>query len=134
MSDDNISMPISNDAGQPGSQQNAGQNEVVEAIDEEIDQHDVVLYMKGSPADPMCGFSARAANILQAYGVDFHHVDVLTETGKREAIKEYGDWPTIPQLYVGGELVGGSDIMVEMYESGELAETLKDEGLEVRGG
>jgi monothiol glutaredoxin len=134
MSDDNISMPISNDAGQPGSQQNAGQDEVVEAIDEEIDQHDVVLYMKGSPAEPMCGFSARAANILQAYGVDFHHVDVLTETSKREAIKEYGDWPTIPQLYVGGELIGGSDIMVELYESGELADKLKDEGLEVRGG
>lgn len=133
MSDDNISMPISNQSGQPGQQQSAGQGEVLDEIDQEIDEHEVVLYMKGSPAEPMCGFSARAANILQAYGVDFHHVDVLSENRKREAIKEYGDWPTIPQLYVGGELVGGSDIMTEMYESGELADKLEEQGLEVRG-
>ncbi len=134
MSDDKISMPISNDAGQPGEQQEGTGNDATDAIDSEVNDNDVVLYMKGSPAEPMCGFSARAANILQAYGVDFHHVDVLTETDKREAIKEYGDWPTIPQLYVGGELIGGSDIMVDMYESGELADKLKEQGLEVRGG
>lgn len=133
MSDEKIDMPISNDAGQPGPDGSGGQGEVLDAIDQEIEQNDVVLYMKGSPAEPMCGFSARAANILQAYGVDFHHVDVLTETQKREAIKEYGDWPTIPQLYVGGELIGGSDIMVEMYESGELADKLTEQGLDVRG-
>ncbi|HLA36492.1 MAG TPA: Grx4 family monothiol glutaredoxin [Rhodocyclaceae bacterium] len=85
----------------------------------------VVLYMKGSPRFPQCGFSARAVQILNACGVDdFVHVDVLADADIRQAIKDYANWPTIPQLYVGGEFVGGSDIMTEMYQAGELQKLL----------
>ena len=80
----------------------------------------VVLFMKGQPNAPQCGFSAKASGTLNALGVDYAHVDVLSDPDIREGIKEYGDWPTIPQLYIGGELVGGSDIIEQMSSSGEL--------------
>ena len=91
-------------------------------IDAVVKNNPVVLFMKGSPLFPQCGFSRRAAAILQHLGVEFESVDVLQDQGIRQGIKAYSDWATIPQLYGGGEFVGGSDIMMEMYESGELAE------------
>lgn len=90
-------------------------------IDTLVKEHPVVLFMKGSALFPQCGFSSRAVAILQHLGVEFETVDVLQDQEIRQGIKAYSDWPTIPQLYVGGEFVGGSDIMMEMYESGELA-------------
>jgi monothiol glutaredoxin len=90
-----------------------------------LNQHKVVLFMKGNPQMPQCGFSARAVGILGELGTQFHSVDVLSDGEIREGIKAYGNWPTIPQLYVDKELVGGSDIMMEMFESGELADMLK---------
>ena len=95
-------------------------------IDQLVKGNDVVLFMKGSPLFPQCGFSSRAVAILQHLNVDFESVDVLQDQAIRQGIKAYSDWPTIPQLYVGGEFVGGSDIMMEMYESGELATLIKD--------
>jgi monothiol glutaredoxin len=89
---------------------------------------DVLLFMKGSPLFPQCGFSSRAVAILNHLGVEFDSVDVLQDQGVRQGIKAFSDWPTIPQLYVKGEFVGGSDIMMEMYESGELAQLLADKG------
>ncbi|MCC2975410.1 Grx4 family monothiol glutaredoxin [Sphingomonas sp. PL-96] len=91
-------------------------------IDQLVKSHDVVLFMKGSPLFPQCGFSSRAIAILNHLGVEFDSVDVLQDQAIRQGIKAYSDWPTIPQLYVHGEFVGGSDIMMEMYESGELAQ------------
>ncbi|MDG2534838.1 Grx4 family monothiol glutaredoxin [Sphingomonas sp. HITSZ_GF] len=87
-----------------------------------VEANDVLLFMKGSPLFPQCGFSSRAIAILNHLGVEFESVDVLQDQGIRQGIKEFSDWPTIPQLYVKGEFVGGSDIMMEMYESGELAQ------------
>ena len=87
-----------------------------------VDSNKVLLFMKGSPLFPQCGFSSRAVAILNHLGVEFESVDVLQDQGIRQEIKEFSDWPTIPQLYVKGEFVGGSDIMMEMYESGELAQ------------
>ena len=86
--------------------------------------HDVVLFMKGTALFPQCGFSSRAIAILERLGVQYETVDVLQDAEIREGIKEYSDWPTIPQLYVRGEFVGGSDIMMEMFESGELQQLL----------
>ncbi|MDD3354123.1 Grx4 family monothiol glutaredoxin [Zoogloea sp.] len=104
--------------------------DVQKIIHEQVTTHPVVLYMKGSPMFPRCGFSSNAAQILKACGVkDFFSVDVLADEGIRQGIKEYANWPTIPQLYVKGEFVGGSDIMREMYESGELKQMLTDAGI-----
>ena len=89
-------------------------------VEEIVKGNDVVLFMKGNPMFPQCGFSARATGILQQCGVKFAHVNVLADPEVREAVKAYSSWPTIPQLFVKGEFVGGSDIMMEMYESGEL--------------
>lgn len=94
-------------------------------IEKILNENKIVLFMKGTPQFPMCGFSARAAAILHEVGVEFHSVNVLDDPEIREGIKVYGNWPTIPQLYVNKELIGGSDIMMEMYESGELQELLK---------
>ena len=91
-------------------------------IDAVVKNNAVVLFMKGSPLFPQCGFSSRAIAILNHLEVEFESVDVLQDQGIRQGIKAYSDWPTIPQLYVDGEFVGGSDIMMEMYESGELAQ------------
>jgi monothiol glutaredoxin len=98
-------------------------------IDDVVHKNDVVLFMKGSPLFPQCGFSSRAVAILQHLGAEFESVDVLQDQGIRQGIKAYSDWPTIPQLYVKGDFVGGSDIMMEMYESGELGALLKTSGV-----
>lgn len=98
---------------------------VKEKIENLLNENKVVLFMKGTKNSPMCGFSARACAILQDLGVPFHDVNILEDEEMRAGIKEYGNWPTIPQLYVHKKLVGGSDIMMEMYESGELQELLK---------
>ena len=89
-------------------------------IDEIVHGHDVVLFMKGTAFFPQCGFSSRAVAILDRLGVGFETVDVLQDPEIRQGVKDYSDWPTVPQLYVKGEFVGGSDIMMEMYEAGEL--------------
>ena len=94
-------------------------NDVLAEIEQEIRDNEVVLYMKGTPAFPMCGFSAAAVKVLKEVGVPFKAVDVLAEPEKREAIKQYSNWPTIPQVYVGGKFVGGSDILREMHEARE---------------
>ena len=98
-------------------------------ITELVQGSDVLLFMKGSPLFPQCGFSSRAVAILQHLGVEFDSVDVLQDQEVRQGIKAFSDWPTIPQLYVKGEFVGGSDIMMEMYETGELAELLQKAGV-----
>lgn len=95
-----------------------------DAIAEAIRENDVILFMKGNPDAPACGFSARAAAALQATGAPFAAVDVLPDPRIRQELSGLSGWPTIPQLFVGGELVGGSDIIMEMYETGELAQTL----------
>ena len=97
-----------------------------ELIKKQVTEHPVVLYMKGTPDFPQCGFSANVVNILKACGVEnMFTVDVLSNPEIRQGIKEYANWPTIPQLYVNGEFVGGSDILTEMYQSGELQKLLK---------
>ena len=98
-------------------------------IDAAVKANDVLLFMKGTPLFPQCGFSSRAIAILEHLNVEFETVDVLQDQGIRQGIKAYSDWPTIPQLYVKGEFVGGSDIMMEMYESGELAELMQEKGV-----
>jgi monothiol glutaredoxin len=99
---------------------------VFDRIQTEIDGNPVFLYMKGTPMFPQCGFSARVVQILQHLGVPFSSANVLEEQELREGVKEFSQWPTIPQLYVKGEFVGGCDIITEMFQSGEL-ETLMDE-------
>ena len=98
-------------------------------IAEIVNSNDVVLFMKGTPLFPQCGFSSRAVAILEHLGVPYEGVDVLQDMEIRQGIKSYSDWPTIPQLYVKGEFVGGSDIMMEMYEAGELQQLMADSGL-----
>ncbi|MBP6056923.1 MAG: Grx4 family monothiol glutaredoxin [Nitrosomonas sp.] len=94
---------------------------VEDLIEQQITGHPVVLYMKGTQDQPQCGFSANAVNILKACGVDnIFSVDVLADPEIRQGIKDYSNWPTIPQLYVNGEFIGGSDIVTEMYQTGEL--------------
>jgi monothiol glutaredoxin len=94
-----------------------------------VNSHDVVLFMKGTPLFPQCGFSSRAVAILERVGVPFEGVDVLQDMEIRQGIKSFSDWPTIPQLYVKGEFVGGSDIMMEMFEAGELHQLVVDAGI-----
>jgi monothiol glutaredoxin len=101
-------------------------SDVKTKIENILNQNKVVLFMKGTQSFPMCGFSARATNILQDLEVSFFDVNVLEDEEIRQGIKEYGNWPTIPQLYVNKQLVGGSDIMMEMYQSGELQDLLKE--------
>jgi monothiol glutaredoxin len=97
-----------------------------ELIKKQVTEHPVVLYMKGTPDFPQCGFSANVVNILRACGVEnMFTVDVLSHPEIRQGIKEYANWPTIPQLYVNGEFVGGSDILTEMYQSGALQKLFK---------
>ena len=96
-------------------------------IDEIVRGHDVVLFMKGTALFPQCGFSSRAVAILDHLGVPFETVDVLQDPEIRNGIKDYSDWPTIPQLYVKGEFIGGSDIMMEMFQAGELAQLLEEQ-------
>ncbi len=99
---------------------------VQNVIKEQVTANRVVLYMKGTPDFPQCGFSANAVGILRACGLgEFHTVNVLENPDIRQGIKEYANWPTIPQLYVNGEFIGGSDIMIELYQSGELKKMLE---------
>jgi monothiol glutaredoxin len=105
-------------------------NPVFENIQNEIDQNDVVLFMKGSPVFPQCGFSAAVVQILSHSGVKFKGVDVLQDPELRQGIKEFTQWPTIPQLYVKGEFVGGCDIIREMFEKGELQQVFEQKGVE----
>ena len=98
---------------------------IQDVIKGQVTQHRVVLYMKGSPDFPQCGFSANAVGILRACGIeDFFSVNVLEDEAIRQGVKQYANWPTIPQLYVDGEFIGGSDIMAELYENGELQKLL----------
>jgi monothiol glutaredoxin len=102
---------------------------VFERIKTEITEHPVMLYMKGNAMFPQCGFSARVVQILSHLGVPFHTANVLEEPDLREGIKQFSNWPTVPQLYVQGEFVGGCDIITEMFQSGELAGLLKEKGI-----
>jgi monothiol glutaredoxin len=99
-------------------------NPVQERIEREIGEHDVVLFMKGTPVFPQCGFSSGMVQVLSHLGVKFKGIDVLSDPALRQGIKVFSDWPTIPQLYVKGDFVGGSDIVREMFETGELAQLL----------
>jgi len=99
--------------------------DVQATIKETINSNPIVLFMKGTPAAPQCGFSAHIVQILNSYGVTFHAVDVLADWDIREGIKAYTNWPTVPQLYVKGQFVGGSDITAEMHRKGQLADVLK---------
>jgi monothiol glutaredoxin len=100
-------------------------------IDNEVKTNDVVLFMKGTPTFPQCGFSGQVIQILDYLGIDYKGVNVLENMDVREGIKEYSNWPTIPQLYVKGEFVGGCDIIREMFQEGELQTYLQGKGLEV---
>lgn len=102
------------------------QNIIFDRIRSDITTNDVVLYMKGSPVFPQCGFSAAASQILSVLGVEYHAVDVLQDPEIRQGIKDFADWPTIPQLYVKGEFIGGCDIIREMYEASELQDLFRE--------
>ncbi len=104
---------------------------VTQNIENEIKSNDVVLFMKGTPVFPMCGFSAAVVDVLTKLGVKFGSVNVLDSDEMREGIKKYSNWPTIPQLYVKEEFIGGCDIVREMFESGELLELLNTKGIDV---
>jgi monothiol glutaredoxin len=101
-------------------------------IRQQVSDNPVVLYMKGTPVFPQCGFSATVVQILSHLGVKFKGIDVLADSSVREGIKEFSSWPTIPQLYVKGEFVGGCDIVREMFETGELQQVFEDKGVPVR--
>jgi monothiol glutaredoxin len=105
---------------------------VHDRIRQEINETPVVLYMKGSPVVPQCGFSAAIVQILSTLGVKFKGIDVLADSSVRQGIKEFSNWPTIPQLYVKGEFIGGCDIIREMYETGELQQLLDEKGVPAR--
>ena len=100
-----------------------------ERIQQQIDGDSVVLYMKGTPVFPMCGFSAQVVQILSHVGVPFQSYNILEDQDLRQGLKEFSNWPTFPQLYVKGELVGGCDIVREMYETGELSQLLTEKGI-----
>ncbi|SDM53285.1 Grx4 family monothiol glutaredoxin [Maricaulis salignorans] len=100
-----------------------------DAIKATVENHDIVLFMKGTPVFPQCGFSSVVARVLDHLQVDFESVNVLEDAEIRQGIKDFSNWPTIPQLYVKGEFVGGCDIIKEMFESGELQTYLKDKGV-----
>ena len=105
--------------------------DVVERIKTELGTSPVVLFMKGTPDFPQCGFSAQTVAALQRCGAEFHHVNIFEEPEIREGLKRYSNWPTYPQLYVNGELVGGCDIVLDMYRSGELRKLLTEAGAAV---
>lgn len=107
------------------------ENVIFERIKKDIENNDVVLFMKGNAAFPQCGFSALVVQVLSQMGITFKDINVLEDSDIREGIKEYTNWPTIPQLYVKGEFVGGCDIIREMYETGELETLFSDKGIEM---
>jgi monothiol glutaredoxin len=100
--------------------------DVIERIKQQLADNPVILYMKGSPAFPQCGFSGRAVQILERCGVDYAYVNIFEDPEIRENLKIYSNWPTFPQLYVKGELIGGSDIMMDLFEKGELQKVLAE--------
>ena len=104
-------------------------SDVQKSIDEVVKANDVLLFMKGTPTFPQCGFSSVVVQVLDYLGVDYQAVNVLENQDVREGIKAYSDWPTIPQLYVKGEFVGGCDIVKEMFEAGELKDFMSDKGI-----
>jgi monothiol glutaredoxin len=97
-----------------------------EEIDQTVDENDVVIFMKGTARQPMCGFSEAAVEVIQSYDVDFETRNILEDDELRQAIKDYSDWPTIPQIYINGEFVGGSDIVREMHQKGDLEPLIED--------
>ena len=103
----------------------------LDAIEKAVKANDVILFMKGTPTFPQCGFSSVVVQVLDYLGVDYVSTNVLEDQAVREGIKAYSEWPTIPQLYVKGEFVGGCDIVKEMFESGELRDFMKDKGVEL---
>ena len=100
--------------------------DTLEKIKQQVAENSIILYMKGSPQLPQCGFSARSVAALEACGADFAYVDILANPDIRQTLPQYADWPTFPQLYINGELVGGCDIITEIYESGELKQMIND--------
>tara|TARA_Y100000992_G_scaffold282662_1_gene231358 strand:- start:604 stop:936 length:333 start_codon:yes stop_codon:yes gene_type:complete len=108
------------------------ETETKDLINNEINNNDVCLFMKGSPDAPQCGFSMAVANILKLLNIKFKGIDVLKSQSLREGIKVFSDWPTIPQLYIKKEFIGGCDIVKEMYESGELKKILEEKGVEFK--
>ena len=104
-------------------------NPVFNRIKQDVGENDVVLYMKGTPVFPQCGFSAAVVQVLSQLGVKFKGIDILTDPALRQGVKDFSQWPTIPQLYIKGEFVGGCDIVREMYSSGELRELLYSKGI-----
>jgi len=105
------------------------QQEIFAAIKQDITENDIVLYMKGTKSIPQCGFSAVVANVLTILGLDYKAVNILEDDELRQAIKDFSNWPTIPQLYIKGEFIGGCDIVKEMFESGELQDLLTEKGV-----
>lgn len=108
-------------------------SDIHEFIDNEVKTNDVVLFMKGTPGFPQCGFSGQVVQILDYLGVDYKGINVLSSDEIRQGIKDYSNWPTIPQLYVKGEFIGGCDIIREMFQAGELQSNLQEQGIAVRG-
>lgn len=102
--------------------------DIADTIRETVEQNKVVLFMKGSKLFPQCGFSARAVEVLKKSGVTFKDVNILSDPALRQGIKDFSNWPTIPQVYIGGKFIGGSDILLEMFESGELKKALEAAG------
>jgi monothiol glutaredoxin len=107
-------------------------SQIFARIEEDVNANSVVLFMKGTPVFPQCGFSAQVVQALSLLGVKFKAVDILADDELRQGIKEYSSWPTIPQLYVKGEFIGGCDIVREMYQNGELAQLFRDKGIEIQ--
>jgi monothiol glutaredoxin len=111
----------------PKRKEVSGEEQALQMIQDHVSGNHIMLYMKGNPSQPMCGFSAKVVQVLQSEGADFSSVNVLDYPAIREGVKKFSEWPTIPQLYVNGEFLGGCDIILAMHESGELAECLKEE-------
>lgn len=107
-------------------------SDVHEMIDSEVKSNDVVLFMKGTPQFPQCGFSGQVVQVLDYLGVEYRAINVLADADIRQGIKDYSNWPTIPQLYVKGEFIGGCDIVREMFQAGELQTLLNDNGISTR--
>ena len=120
----------SHDDFAPKRKEISDDDEALKVIKEHVESNRIMLYMKGNPSMPMCGFSARVVKVLQDEGVDFSSVNVLDYPQIREGVKKFSEWPTIPQLYVNGEFIGGCDIVTSMHESGELADLVKEEKIE----
>ena len=121
-----ISLPLAEQDAADEQDSQPEPDDVQSRIDRDVNDHEIVLYMKGYPQQPMCGFSARAAAIIASYERPFHTVNVLEDPEIRQGIKDYADWPTIPQVYIGGEFVGGSDILMEMHENGEIEPLIEE--------